>query len=63
MEVLKNLLGESRFVSDKEKLVSYGSDYTEDLFFRPDAVAFPKTTIEVQAIVNYCIEHHSFLLV
>lgn len=58
MEVLKNLLGESRFVSDKEKLVPYGSDYTEDLFFRPDAVAFPKTTIEVQAIVNYCYQHN-----
>ncbi len=58
MDFLKNLLGNERLILEKERLRFYGSDYTEDLCFLPDAVVLPKNTEEVQKIVNYGYENN-----
>lgn len=51
--LLPNLL----ILTENESLIPYGSDYTEDLVFLPDAVAFPSTTEEVSQILQYCNNH------
>ena len=42
---------------DPTTLGRYSQDETEDLRFRPDAVALPSSTAEVQAILEFAHEH------
>jgi len=54
---LKKLLGEDIISSDSDVLKNYASDYTEDFVFLPHAVATPRTTAEVSAVLAFCNEH------
>jgi glycolate oxidase len=42
------------FLFSSDETQPYGSDYTEDLFFPPVAVCFPKSTLEVSQILTLC---------
>jgi glycolate oxidase len=53
-EKLREIVGKDQLLLAASELEPYGSDYTEDLFFPPDAVIRPATTEEVSAIVRVC---------
>lgn len=42
------------FLHNDPQLQSYGSDYTEDLFFEPAAVCFPASALEVSEVLSRC---------
>ncbi|MGB5295475.1 MAG: FAD-linked oxidase C-terminal domain-containing protein [Thermoanaerobaculia bacterium] len=49
---LRHLLGETGVLTDSVSLGAYGVDETEELDFRPDAVALPETTEQVAAVLQ-----------
>ena len=53
-ERLTTLLGSGGTVVAPAELGAYGSDHTEDLVHVPGAVALPRTTEEVAAVVRLC---------
>ena len=46
-----------KFHNDREHLVHYGHDETEDFVFPPELVLIPETTEQVSEIMRYCHEH------
>jgi len=59
-EVLAELaatLGEGGLLCSEEDRLRYGHDETEDLVYPPDAVARPRSTEQVAAVVRTCAEH------
>jgi glycolate oxidase len=53
---LRDLLGDGGVLTDSVALSAYGVDETEDLDFRPEAVALPKTVDQVSAILQLATE-------
>jgi len=49
---LRQLLGDTGVLTDTVALSAYGIDETEELDFRPEAVALPETTEQVAAVVQ-----------
>ena len=54
---LREVLGDQGLLVDEDSRVAYGSDETEDLIYPPAAVARPRTTEQVAAVVRVCAEH------
>ena len=50
----QSVVGESNIFYSEESLKEYSHDETEDLFFPPEVIIKPKTTIEVSQILSYC---------
>ena len=53
---LRDLLGEESLLTDSVALSAYGVDETEDVDFRPEAVALPETVDQVSAILRFAAE-------
>lgn len=51
---MRNILGESYFLTDETSLRAYGHDETEDLVFLPEAVALPANTQQVSNLMRLC---------
>lgn len=51
------IIGEENVLLDKESLLNYSHDETEDLSFLPEVVLKPKSTEEISKILKYCNEH------
>jgi glycolate oxidase len=41
-------------ISNIDDMIDYGSDYTEDLFFPPAVVCFPRSADEIAALIKIC---------
>jgi glycolate oxidase len=54
----KVLIGDQYVILDKQCLVKYSHDETEDLSFSPSIALKPKTTQEVSRILKYCFENN-----
>jgi glycolate oxidase subunit GlcD len=50
---LKSLLSDDRVLTDSASLIEYGRDWTKYLQPKPLAIVFPKTTLEVAALVKW----------
>lgn len=53
LELLKKTLQPDQILTDSESLEYYGKDWTKHIPPQAQAIVFPKTTAEVQAIVNW----------
>ncbi|MBI1221725.1 MAG: FAD-binding protein [Bacteroidetes bacterium] len=51
---LEKILDKTHILLDREQKESYSHDYTEDLYFMPEAVVLPGTVEEVAEIVKLC---------
>jgi glycolate oxidase len=54
---LTRMLGQERVLWEREHLVTYGFDGTATLYQEPGCVVLPKTTAEVQRVVQYSAEN------
>ena len=54
---LEKIVGREYVLTNKEELLEYGHDQTEDLTFLPEVIVKPKNTEEVSEIVFYCNQH------
>src|SRR5690349_11915920 len=54
LQELRRVLSEDRLLLDETALQHHGHDETEDLFFKPEAVAEPCTTSEIGALMRIC---------
>jgi glycolate oxidase len=54
---LRSLVGPDAVATDRDTLVLYGQDETEDLVFEPQVVVKPGTTAEVSAILRLASQH------
>ncbi|PIE41546.1 MAG: FAD-binding oxidoreductase [Gammaproteobacteria bacterium] len=59
---LQALVDEGKVKTDSESLQTYGCDWTKIYEPRPLAIVFPKTTEQVQAIVQFANEHQVALV-
>ncbi|OQW46572.1 MAG: FAD-linked oxidase [Proteobacteria bacterium SG_bin7] len=50
---LKNILKDDQVLADSESLKHYGQDWTRYYEPKPSAIAFPKTTEDIVALVNF----------
>ena len=57
--ILKNAIAGIELISVQDDMTDYGSDYTEDLYFPPAIVCFPKSTEEIAALMKICNEIRS----
>ncbi|MDG1758384.1 MAG: FAD-linked oxidase C-terminal domain-containing protein [Schleiferiaceae bacterium] len=55
---LKELLGQDHVSIKEDTLEAYSHDETEDLSYLPQAVAFPRHTEDVSAIMKLASKHH-----
>ena len=58
IQQLKNLMGDEIISTNDSHLIDCASDYTEDLLFKPQVVAFPKSVEDVSKILSFC-NHNS----
>lgn len=56
LKELEDLLPEVEFKYDKDSLIDYGHDYTEDLSFPPDLIIIPKSVEEISKLMRWCNE-------
>ncbi len=56
IEELKSLLDDGKVLTDAESLEAHGKDWTKHFAPAPLAIAFPRTTEQVQAIVRWANE-------
>ena len=54
IQQISSELSQVEFLFSAQDTKPYGSDYTEDLFFQPTAVCFPRSTNEVSEIMKRC---------
>lgn len=54
---LKNLVDDGKVLTDPADLDAYGKDWTRQYAPRPLAIVLPKTTEQVQAIVQFANEN------
>lgn len=54
IEQFVRILDDKRVLFDRESLLTYGHDETEDLVFPPDVVLKPASTSEVSEVLKYC---------
>ena len=59
---LKNIVGDDKVKTDPDSLETFGKDWTKIYPPNPSAIVFPKTTEQVQAIVNFANEHQVALV-
>ena len=59
---LKRIVGDDKVRTDPDSLETFGKDWTKIYPPNPSAIVFPKTTEQVQAIVNFANEHHVALV-
>jgi glycolate oxidase len=52
IEELASIVGREHVLTDREALLKYASDETEDFVFPPDAVVLPASTEEVSAVMR-----------
>ncbi len=57
LDQLARIVGAAHCLHDPETRRAFGSDYTEDFNFPPEAVVSPANTKEVAAVMRYCHEH------
>ena len=57
IEELKTLLESGKVLTDADSLNAYGKDWTKHFAPAPLAIAFPKTTEQVQAVVRWANQH------
>lgn len=57
LKALESIVGKENLLSDREHLLEYGHDKTEDLVFLPDLVLKPGNTQEVSEILKICNAH------
>ncbi len=57
LEKLRKLLGPGAVLSEPEELLTYECDSLTISRVRPDAVVFPRSGEDVEAIVKLCLEH------
>lgn len=57
LNALQGILADNQIKTDPDSLAYWGCDWTRHFEPKPCAVAFPKSTQEVQAIVKLCNEH------
>ncbi|MFZ1389356.1 MAG: FAD-binding oxidoreductase [Thiolinea sp.] len=50
---LQNILGDQGLLTDPASLETYGRDWTKTYEPAPSAIAFPKTTTQIQAIIQF----------
>jgi glycolate oxidase len=58
IDTLTQLIGEEQLVLNKEEILRYGSDHTEDLSFPPSVVVKPRNTEEVSSILSFAYAHN-----
>ncbi|MEM8561086.1 MAG: FAD-binding oxidoreductase [Pseudomonadota bacterium] len=58
LEKLRNIIGESRLLTDDQSLAQYGSDWTTTFTPNAGAIALPADTEEVRAIVRLAAEEN-----
>lgn len=54
---LSAFTGKDRSFTDKNSLLQYGKDHTEDFVFEPELVLIPENTEQVSQIARYCNEN------
>jgi glycolate oxidase len=54
---LRSLLGPDAVVTEREALVTYGQDETEDLVFEPEVIVKPGSTEDVSAVLALATRH------
>jgi FAD/FMN-containing dehydrogenase len=59
---LKAIVGEDKVKTDADSLETFGKDWTKIYAPNPSAIVFPKTTLQVQAIVKFANEHQVALV-
>jgi glycolate oxidase len=57
MQSLFAAVGKENVITDKEPLVAYGRDYTEDLQYLPSCAVLPETPETVAAVLKLCNEN------
>ncbi len=57
VEAFSKIVGPGSVFQDKELLIRYGHDETEDFNFPPEVVLKPNSTTEVAAIMRHCFEN------
>jgi len=62
LEPLKNLFGADGFSTQPEDLKNYGKDWTKHYTPNASAVVFPKTTEQVQSLVNWARQTKTALI-
>ncbi|MCF5506269.1 FAD-binding protein, partial [Pseudomonas syringae] len=62
IDELKTLIAPGKVLTDSGSLETYGKDWTKQFTPAPLAIAFPKTTEQVQAIVRWANERHVALV-
>ena len=50
----QNAIPGLEFISNSLDMMEYGSDYTEDLYFPPTVVCFPRSAEEISILVKIC---------
>lgn len=58
VDFFKSVIGEGNTFTDDESFQKYGSDETEDLWFKPAVVLKPIDAQQISAILKYCSENH-----
>ena len=62
IESLKTLVEPGKVLTDADSLNAYGKDWTKQFPPAPSAIVFPKTIVEVQAIVRWANAHQVALV-
>jgi FAD/FMN-containing dehydrogenase len=62
IEVLKTLVEPGKVLTDADSLEAFGKDWTKHFAPAPQAIVFPKTIEQVQAIVRWANEHRIALV-
>ncbi|HNQ12506.1 MAG TPA: FAD-linked oxidase C-terminal domain-containing protein [Bacteroidia bacterium] len=57
LKQLESLLPDHCISTQQEDIKSYGSDYTEDLYFEPEVVIKPQSVDEIISVVKFCNQH------
>lgn len=62
IETLKGVLPTEQILTDEENLQNYGKDWTKHLPVKPLAIAFPKSTEDVVALVKWARDNKTALV-
>ena len=54
LEFFRETFGRHNVIHDKERLIEYGSDETEDLSFPPEVVVIPESSLQISSFMAYC---------
>ena len=54
LKILEEIVGEKFVLTDKDRLIDFSHDETEDLSFLPEVVVKPRDSKEISDILSYC---------